>query len=161
MTVLALKTASKSNAVSSIHGKVSRLMWSGHRPDRSPQQIPIGHITNGINVLGWLAPSMTGLFHRYFPPDWQQRTGEEKVWLHIHCMPDEELWNTVLPLKARLLEFLPRTPNRGHPANPTFDPHALTIGFAGSFAIYKRLTFCWTSRTGSGGYSWTLSTRFR
>lgn len=138
MTVLALKTAGKSNAVSFIHGQVSRRMWSVLWPGRSVQQIPIGHITNGISVLGWLAPSMTRLFHRYFPPDWEQRTGEEEVWEHIHSIPDEELWNRVLLLKTRLIEFLPRFPHRSHPENPSLDPRALTIGFARRFAGYKR-----------------------
>jgi starch phosphorylase len=139
MTVLALKTADRSNAVSSIHGKVSRMMWSGMWPGRSAQQVPIGHITNGINVLGWLAPSMIQLFHRYFPPGWQERIGEEDLWLNVHSIPDEELWNTLLLLKTRLIEFLPRSPNRAHPAETPFDPHALTIGFARRFAGYKRV----------------------
>jgi starch phosphorylase len=138
MTVLALKTASKSNAVSSIHGKVSREMWRDLWPDRSPQQIPIGHITNGINVLGWLAPSMKQLFHQYFPPDWESRIGEENTWLHIYSIPDEELWNVIVFLKTRQFKFLPGAPHRAHPKASLSDPRALTIGFARRFAGYKR-----------------------
>jgi starch phosphorylase len=138
MTVLALKTASKSNAVSSIHGKVSRQMWSALWPDRSSHQVPIGHITNGICVLGWIAPAMKQLFHQYFPPDWEQRIGEEEVWRHIYSIPDEELWNTVLLLKTRQFEFLPRLPHRAHPKDAILDPRVLTIGFARRFAGYKR-----------------------
>jgi len=140
MTVLALRTAGKSNAVSSIHGKVSRIMWANLWPDRTFQHIPIGHITNGINVLGWLTPSMRRLFHRYFPPDWEKRIGEEEVWRHIHSISDEELWNTILSLKNKLIEFLPRLPHRAHPADIHLDPNALTIGFARRFAGYKRAT---------------------
>lgn len=138
MTVLAFKTASKSNAVSSIHGKVSRQMWCELWPDHPPQQIPIGHITNGISVLGWLAPAMKQLFHQYFPPDWEQRISREEVWFHIYSIPDEELWNTILLLKIRLFEFLPRVPHRAHPKDSVLDPRALTIGFARRFAGYKR-----------------------
>jgi starch phosphorylase len=138
MTTLALKTASKSNAVSSIHGQVSRLMWSGLWPNRSTNQIPIGHITNGINVLGWLAPSMRQLFHRYFPPNWEQKIGEKGIWEHIDTIPDEEIWNTILLLKTQLIEYLPRPPQRAHPKEVKFDPRALTIGFARRFAGYKR-----------------------
>lgn len=138
MTVLALKTAGKSNAVSSIHANVTRQMWSSLWPNLSQQQIPIGHITNGINVLGWLAPIMKQLFHRFFPPDWEQRIGEEDVWRHIHAIPDEELWNSVLLLKTMLLKFLPRLPHRAHPENASIDPRILTIGFARRFAVYKR-----------------------
>jgi starch phosphorylase len=138
MTVLALRIAGKSNAVSSIHGKVSRVMWANLWPGRSFQHIPIGHITNGINVLGWLIPTMKRLFYGYFPPDWEQRIGEEQVWLHIHTIPDEELWNTLLSLKTKLIDFLPKPPHRAHPQNVTLDPQALTIGFARRFAGYKR-----------------------
>ncbi len=140
MSVLGLKIASKSNAVSFIHGKVSRHMWQELWPSRSPQEVPIGHITNGINVLGWLSPIMKKLFHQYFPPGWEQRIGEESIWSHIHSIPDEELWNVILLLKTQLLEFLPRIPHRAHPQDINFDPHALTIGFARRFTDYKRPT---------------------
>ncbi|MBN2372899.1 alpha-glucan family phosphorylase, partial [bacterium] len=138
MTTLALKTASKSNAVSSIHGQVSRQMWSGLWPNRSPSQIPIGHITNGINVLGWLAPSMKQLFHQYFPPNWERRIGEKEIWNHIDTIPDEELWNTVLLLKIQLKEYMAKSGKNIHPAGLNPDPRALTICFARRFAAYKR-----------------------
>ncbi len=140
MTVLALKTASRSNAVSSIHGQVSRQMWAGLWPGRSFHEIPVGHITNGINVLGWLRPSMKRLFHRYFPPDWETRIGEEEIWRHIYSIPDEELWHTILLLKTRLIEFISRLPYRSHPIKPALAPDILTIGFARRFAEYKRAT---------------------
>lgn len=138
MTVLALKTASKANGVSYIHGKVSRQMWNNLWPSRSSQEVPIGHITNGIHVLGWLSPVMKKLFHRYFPTGWEYRIGEKMIWAHIFSIPDEELWNTKLYLKTRLLEFLPRVPHRAHPARAVLNPHVLTIGFARRFTEYKR-----------------------
>ncbi|MBN1227611.1 MAG: alpha-glucan family phosphorylase [Deltaproteobacteria bacterium] len=138
MTTLALKTASKSNAVSSIHGQVSRRMWSALWPNQSPQQIPIGHITNGINVLGWLAPPMRQLFHRYFPPGWEQRIGEREIWSNIYTIPEEELWHTAFLLRTQLGEYLTRPPQKIYPKEVRFDPGALTIGFARRFAAYKR-----------------------
>jgi starch phosphorylase len=140
MTVLALKTASRNNAVSSIHGKVSRRLWRHFWSGRSIEQVSIGHITNGINVLGWLAPAMKQLFHQYFPPDWEQKIGQEEVWHYIHSIPDEELWNISFLLKTRLLGFLPRSPHRALPADAVIEPHALTIGCARRFADYKRIT---------------------
>ena len=50
MTVLALKLSRRANAVSSLHGQVSRAMWTPLFPGRSEEQVPIGHITNGIHV---------------------------------------------------------------------------------------------------------------
>jgi len=140
MTILALRMAGKANGVSSIHGQISRQMWQGLAPDRCCRQLTIGHITNGINCLGWLAPSMKQLFNRYFPPRWEQEISEKSMWQHIGSIPDEELWNTVLLLKARLLNFLPRVPHRAHPGEVSLDPQVLTIGFARRFAAYKRAT---------------------
>ncbi|HXP59750.1 MAG TPA: alpha-glucan family phosphorylase [Dongiaceae bacterium] len=54
MTVLALKLSRAANAVSELHGRVSRQMWHHLYPDRPVEQVPIGHITNGIHLLGWM-----------------------------------------------------------------------------------------------------------
>ena len=60
------------------------------------------------------------------------------MWDHIYTIPDEELWNAVLLLKTRLIEYLARPPQSAHPKKIHFDPSALTIGFARRFAAYKR-----------------------
>ena len=62
MTVLALKMAHRSNGVSALHGRVSRSMWRPLWGNRSEQEVPIGHITNGVHVPSWLAPPMNQLF---------------------------------------------------------------------------------------------------
>src|SRR6266496_2083154 len=54
MTVLALKTSRTANAVSELHGRVSRQMWQGLYPGKAADDVPIGHITNGIHLLGWM-----------------------------------------------------------------------------------------------------------
>ena len=58
MTVLALKLSRHANGVSALHGEVSRRMWQPLYPDRTEEEVPIGHITNGVHVLSWLAPQM-------------------------------------------------------------------------------------------------------
>ena len=80
MTVLALKMSRRANAVSSLHGQVSRAMWGPLFPDRSEDRVPIGHITNGIHVHTWLAPQMQQLYERHLGPDWPQRCGEPGFW---------------------------------------------------------------------------------
>src|SRR5436190_9427243 len=67
MTVLALKATRAANGVSELHGQVSRQMWHCLFPDRPPDQVPIGHITNGIHLLGW----MKGPVRRF----WRRRLG--------------------------------------------------------------------------------------
>lgn len=54
MTVLALKASRAANAVSELHGSVSRHMWQCLFPDLPVDQVPIGHITNGVHTLGWI-----------------------------------------------------------------------------------------------------------
>src|SRR2546426_1045068 len=58
MTVLGLKLSRRANAVSSLHGEVSRAMWTGLYPGLPEDAVPIGHITNRAHVPSWLAPHM-------------------------------------------------------------------------------------------------------
>ena len=58
MTVLGLKLSRRANAVSALHGEVSRAMWTGLYPGKLEDEVPIGHITNGVHVPTWLAPQM-------------------------------------------------------------------------------------------------------
>jgi starch phosphorylase len=149
MTVLALKFARRANAVSSLHGEVSRAMWTPLWPSRPEDEIPIGHITNGIHVHTWLAPQMRQLFDRNLGPEWAQRSGESDVWQKVGGLDDGELWETHQVLKARLLAFVRsraarQADRRCEPAEVIERCHrvlsldALTIGFARRFATYKR-----------------------
>ena len=65
MTVLGLKLARRVNAVSSLHGEVSRAMWKDLYPGTPEDAVPIGHITNGVHVPSWLAPQMCRLYDRH------------------------------------------------------------------------------------------------
>ena len=65
MTVLALRLSRRANAVSSLHGEVSRAMWTGLFRDKPEDDVPIGHITNGVHVPSWLAPQMFRLYDRH------------------------------------------------------------------------------------------------
>ena len=57
-----------------------RRMWAHLWPWRVEEEIPIGHITNGVHIQSWLAWQMQQLYDRYFPADWMQRMGEPEVW---------------------------------------------------------------------------------
>ena len=78
MTVLGLKLSRRANAVSSLHGEVSRAMWTGLYPGKPEDAVPIGHITNGVHVPSWLAPQMCRLYDRHLGVGWQQRSGERR-----------------------------------------------------------------------------------
>ena len=103
MTVLGLKICKRANAVSALHGQVSRAMWTGLYPGRPEEAVPIGHITNGVHVPTWLAPQMSKLYDRHFGPGWPEHSGESGLWERIENIDDGELWETHLSLKARLV----------------------------------------------------------
>src|ERR1700677_894838 len=149
MTVVGLKLSRRANAVSALHGEVSRAMWTGLYPGKLEKEVPIGHITNGVHVPTWLAPQMSVLYDRHLGSDWRQHTGQTNTWDGIENVDDGELWETHLALKSRLLEFVRRraveqSRRRRVPAEAlqrltgVLSPDALTIGFARRFATYKR-----------------------
>ena len=149
MTVLALKLSRRANAVSALHGHVSRAMWTRLYPGKSEDTVPIGHITNGVHVPTWLAPQMFRLYDRHLGTIWHEHSGEAHIWEGIENVEDGELWETHLALKLRLLEFvreraIEQAERRGEPPavlqrlSRVLSPDALTIGFARRFATYKR-----------------------
>jgi starch phosphorylase len=149
MTVLGLKLSRRANAVSSLHGEVSRAMWWGLYPGKPEDAVPIGHITNGVHVPSWLAPQMCRLYDRHLGVGWQRHSGSAKTWQAIENVDDGELWETHLSLKAQLLDFVrhracEQAERRGEPVESlmrlgkVLSPDALTIGFARRFATYKR-----------------------
>lgn len=149
MTVLGLKLSRRANAVSSLHGHISRRMWAHLWPWRVEEEIPIGHITNGVHTPSWLAQQMQILYDRHFPAGWYHRLHEYEVWQYIHDIDPGELWETHHALKNQLLAFVRRRVSRQcrrrgenddavEAARNIFDPNILTIGFARRFATYKR-----------------------
>jgi starch phosphorylase len=149
MTVLGLKLSRRANAVSALHGEVSRSMWTGLFPGRKEDEVPIGHITNGVHVPSWLAPQMSRLYDRHLGTGWLEHGSDAHIWEGIEGVDDGELWESHLGLKARLLDFVRRraveqAERRGESAEViqrlgrVLSPDALTIGFARRFATYKR-----------------------
>jgi len=146
MTVLALKNSRRANAVSAIHADISRRMWHSLWPDRKETEVTIGHITNGVHVVSWLAPQMHQLFETRLSSDWPTRMGYSEVWDKVVEIDDGELWETHQTLKMRLIQFVRRRvavqyARRATPlqdVNNLLSPDWLTIGFARRFATYKR-----------------------
>jgi starch phosphorylase len=149
MTVLALRLSRRANAVSALHGAVSRAMWQGLHPGKPEDAVPIGHITNGVHVPSWLAPQMFRLYDRHLGTGWHEHSGEPHLWEGIENVDDGELWETHLSLKSRLIEFVrfravEQAQHRGETSDALqrlsriLSHDALTIGFARRFATYKR-----------------------
>jgi starch phosphorylase len=149
MTVLGLKLSRRANAVSALHGEVSRAMWTGLYPGKPEDEVPIGHITNGVHVPSWLSPQMFRLYDRHLGTGWQENSADPAIWEGIEGVDDGELWETHLHLKSRLLDFVRhRSVEQAGLRNESqemlqrlsrvLSPDALTIGFARRFATYKR-----------------------
>ncbi len=149
MPVLALKLSDHRNAVSELHGQVSRRMWSFLWPGRKEEDVPITHITNGVHVGTWLARRMRLLYDRYLGPDWQQNMDDPKVWQAIDAIPDAELWAVKRHLKRKMVTFANERARKMWQSGSVhsvqviaggvlLDHYSLTIGFARRFATYKR-----------------------
>ena len=111
MTVLALKTCHRANAVSSLHGGVSRAMWRPLYPGVREEHVPIGHITNGVHVHTWLAPQMRLVYDRHLGTDWMDRN-DAAMWEAIDRIDDGELWEAHQTLKTLMIEDVRRRASR-------------------------------------------------
>jgi starch phosphorylase len=137
------------NAVSELHGNVSRKMWNWLWPDRPEEEVPITHITNGIHTSSWIARQTNLLFQKYIAPDWMERADDPEIWENIESIPDYELWAVRKHLKRKLTVYCNETARQKwqqgnfHPVQVVasgvlMEPYSLTIGFARRFATYKR-----------------------
>jgi starch phosphorylase len=149
MTALALRTANGVNAVSRMHGVVTREMWGPIWPGTPEEQRPVRTITNGIHLPTWLSNEMIRLFDEYLPADWRERHDDPALWEAIQTIPDEALWNARHALRQYLFAFIRErarqrwrdehvTAARVVVAGTLLDPNALTIGYARRFTGYKR-----------------------
>jgi starch phosphorylase len=121
MTPFALRTSTYANGVSELHGEVSREMWQGLWPDRPVDEVPIGSVTNGVHSQTWISAELLRLLG-----DQEDRGTPD--FARAYDLSDEALASAHAAAKLRLFRRLP----------PSFDPEALTIGFARRFATYKR-----------------------
>ena len=149
MTALALRAAKGVNAVSQLHGVVTREMWGPIWPGVADDARPVRAITNGIHMPTWLSTEMSRLFDEYLPADWRDRHDEPGVWSGVHDIPDEALWAARNALRQYLFQFIRERARerwreeqvnaaRVVAAGTLLDPGALTIGFARRFTGYKR-----------------------
>jgi starch phosphorylase len=151
MTVLAIKLSAHCNAVAKLHGVVSRDMWKNTFPQLPVDEVPIGHVTNGVHIRGWLSHDLADLYERYIGPRFETDPMDFNLFDRIEGIPDIEVWRTHERRRERLVNFTrdrlrSRMTRRGagaseiRSADEVLDPRAFTIGFARRFATYKRST---------------------
>ncbi len=150
MFALGLRMSQYCNGVSELHGRVARKMWSRLWPGRAEEEIPIGHITNGVHIPSWISIENSMLFERYLSPNWHLKTWKKpEVVDRVDDIYNEELWRAHEMCRARLVRvcrnlMIQQYGRRNAPksvmedAASILDHDALTIGFARRFATYKR-----------------------
>ncbi len=151
MTVLALRHADQTNAVSRLHKEVSQRMWRSAWPHRTAEEAPIIGITNGVHLATWMAGAVGRLLGKHLGLDWYDRHDDPALWTRVADIPDVELWEVRQQLKRKLMSFIRERARRRRisgemdpeqvlTAGTFLDPEALTVGFARRFATYKRAT---------------------
>ena len=149
MTALAMRTATGINAVSQLHGNVTRKMWTSIWPGTAAEALPIKAITNGVHVSTWVSSVLGRLFDEHLGTDWRERLDEPEFWDRVLDIPDEDLWRARRSMRGELFAFIQdRARERWTTdkvsaaqvvaAGTLLDFSALTIGFARRFAGYKR-----------------------
>lgn len=148
MAYLAIRGSGAVNGVSRLHGKVSRRLFNNLFPRWPLEEVPVGHVTNGVHMPCWDS--------KYADEIWTESCGKDR-WrgelhdhsAHISKLSDEKLWEFRKRSRNRLVGFIRKRFERqaivsGLPsevvetANQVFEPNTLTLGFARRFVPYKR-----------------------
>jgi len=151
MAILAMKASAYRNAVSILHGDVSREMWAELWPGLPVEEVPITSVTNGIHLPTMLYGELAMLYDQYLQPDWRERYIDPKIWDDVRDIPSRELWDVHKKQKRQLVQFVRERSVKAaerrnasateiHRLEQILDPDAFTIGFARRFATYKRAT---------------------
>ena len=149
MSVLAANTCQEINGVSMLHGKVSRDMFQNLYKGYFPEELHIGHVTNGVHYPTWTAKEWRQLYETTFGADFIKHNCDHTCWEKIYNVNDDIIWSTRQVLRTKLIEYIKQryrnnwvkrndNPKRIKKVIESIDVNALTIGFARRFATYKR-----------------------
>ena len=155
MSTFACNTCQEVNGVSKLHGWVSQKMfaplWKGYYPEENH----VNYVTNGVHFPTWTATEWRKLYDAYFDESFLHDQSNEKIWHAIYDVPDEEIWETRMALKKKLVKYIRDKftqqwlRNQGDPAKvmsiiDRITPNTLMIGFCRRFATYKRAHLLFT-----------------
>jgi len=148
MAYLATRGSGRVNGVSRLHGAVSRRIFQPLFPRWPTDEVPIGHVTNGVHMPSWDSVEADRL--------WTQHCGKQR-WIGtlefvdqaICAASDEAIWQCRSAGRHSLVDYARErlttqlaasgaSNGEIEAAGRLFDPDVLTLGFARRFATYKR-----------------------
>ena len=148
MAYLAIRGSGAVNAVSRLHGSVSRRLFQPLFPRWPEGEVPVGHVTNGVHMPTWDSAAADDL--------WTEACGKDR-WMgptddlerDVRGISDARLWQFRTAATTSLIDYARQrlaqhyvaagaSPETVEQARHLFDPHVLTLGFARRFATYKR-----------------------
>jgi starch phosphorylase len=148
MAYLAIRGSAAVNAVSRLHGEVSRNLFQSLFPRWPTEEVPVGHVTNGVHTPTWVGATADAI--------WTEACGKDR-WLDgdpgrgadIRAVDAVKLWKFRNGARKELIDYARERLSRelsasgaaadaAENARRMFDPDVLTIAFARRFATYKR-----------------------
>lgn len=155
MSVFACNTCQEVNGVSWLHGKVSQEMFNPIWKGYFPEELHVNYVTNGVHLPTWTASEWKAVYEKYFTKDFYNDQSNLKIWQKVYDIPDQEIWDTRMYMKKRLVNFIRAQfsenwlKNQGDPSRivsiiESINPNALIIGFGRRFATYKRAHLLFT-----------------
>ena len=155
MSTFACNTSQEVNGVSWLHGEVSKKMFAGIWNGYFPEESHVGYVTNGVHFPTWCANEWRKLYAKHFDAKHLSDQSNQKIWEAIYNVSDEEVWETRMQLKTKLVNYIREQfrdswlKNQGDPSRVVslmekIKPNSLLIGFGRRFATYKRAHLLFT-----------------
>jgi starch phosphorylase len=148
MAYLAIRGSGAVNGVSRLHERVSRHLFGPLFPRWPQDEIPVGHVTNGVHMPTWDSAPADDLWTEACGKD-RWRGTMETLEQDIRRVSDASLWQFRTAARMSLVEYARErlsmqltasgaTPEAVARVKHLFDANTLTLGFARRFATYKR-----------------------
>ncbi|MGM9805499.1 MAG: alpha-glucan family phosphorylase [Candidatus Aphodosoma sp.] len=155
MSVFACNTCQAVNGVSWLHGKVSQEMFAPIWKGYFPEELHVSYVTNGVHMPTWATSEWRALYEKYFDQSFYADQSNMKIWKAINNVPDEEIWDTHMARKHKLIKYIKEDfasvwlrnqndPTKVLAITESINPNALMIGFGRRFATYKRAHLLFT-----------------
>jgi starch phosphorylase len=148
MAYLAIRGSGAVNGVSQLHGRVSRHLFEHLFAHWPTDEVPVGHVTNGVHMPTWDSAAADDL--------WTEACGKDR-WLgttdtleqDMRRVSDTTLWQFRTAASRAFVDYVRErlslqlaasgaSPEAVDAAQHLFDCNTLTLGFARRFATYKR-----------------------